>query len=279
MRIVEAGIIKDKVKSLAINANVKIRSDVLRALKNAYEGEKNRLSRSAFKAIIDNAEIAFKNKLAICQDTGLPVVFVEIGSSVFINGNITKIITDAVAQGYREGFFRASIQKDPLNRNQKLSYGPAIMHTDIVTGGKIKITLLPKGFGSENKSKLKMFNPTSPLADIEEFIVEAVKAAGATACPPYIIGVGIGATADYAGLLAKKALLISINSVNKDKQLAVLEQRLLKKINKLRIGAFGFGGKFTALGIKVICAPTHIAGLPVAVNISCHALRSASVVI
>ncbi|MBU4305634.1 MAG: fumarate hydratase [Candidatus Omnitrophica bacterium] len=279
MRKISVTLIKEKLNQLVIQANTDLREDLLAALKQAVKKEKHQLARRALSAIIENAKIAKKEKLPICQDTGMPVVFVKMGSEVCINGNITAIITEAVAQAYKENFLRASIQTDPLLRKAKPAYAPCIVHTDIVDGENITISLLPKGFGSENKSRVKMLNPTASLKDVEDFVVGSVKEAGASACPPYIIGVGIGGTQDYAGLLAKKALLCPVNKRNKDKTLAGLERSLLKKINALKIGAFGFGGNNTALAVNVQTYPTHIAGLPVAVNISCHALRSAWVTI
>jgi fumarate hydratase subunit alpha len=277
MRIVEARYIKEAVAALVVRANTHLRGDILRLLKNALEREKNRLARKALAAIIENAALAKKKNLAICQDTGFPVIFLELGCNVFVKGNITTIIMDAVAQGYRQGYLRASVQKDPVLRNQPLAHSPVIVHTDIVKGDKIVITLMPKGFGSENKSLSVMLNPTAAMSEIEDFVVSAVERAGASACPPYVIGVGIGGTQDYAGLLAKKALAGSLNSRNRRKELVLLEQRLLERINKLKIGACGFGGSHTALAVKVKTYPTHIAGLPVSVNISCHALRSARI--
>ncbi|MCK4994796.1 MAG: fumarate hydratase [Candidatus Omnitrophica bacterium] len=279
MREISIQLILQEVEKLCVKANTELRGDVLSLLKEAKRAEKKRFSAKALSAILDNAEIALKEKLAICQDTGMPVVFVEMGNNVHIKVNITKIINEAVKKGYASNYLRASIQKDPVFRNEKLAYSPAIIHVDIVSGSKLKITVLPKGFGSENKSKVKMLNPTSTLDEIENFIVESVKKAGAGACPPYFIGVGIGGTQDYAGLLAKQALLMPFDKLNKDKKLALMQKRLIKKINALDIGPFGFGGKSTALGVNIKTYPTHIAGMPVAVNISCHALRSASITI
>ncbi len=279
MRIVSADIIREKLKELAIKANTHLRPDVLILLKEALSREKKPLSMRALTAIIDNAAAAKKEKLAICQDTGFPIVFLEIGSQVQVKEGITGLINEAVRDGYLEGYLRASVQKDPIFRKAKLSYEPCIVHTDIVRGNKIKITLFPKGFGSENKAKIKMFNPTARINEIEDFIVTCVREAGADACPPYVVGVGIGGTQDFASLLAKRALLSPITRKNPNKNLAALEQSLFKKINNLGIGPFGFGGRASVLAVKVKTYPTHIAGMPVAVNISCHALRSASVTI
>ncbi|RKY36763.1 MAG: fumarate hydratase [Candidatus Omnitrophota bacterium] len=278
MRKVSVKIIEDKVKSLSIKVNTHLRPDVLSALKKALRLETKTLARKALNAIIKNAEIAQEKSIAICQDTGLPVVFLELGAEVYIGQNITEIIINSVAQAYRQGCLRASLQRDPILRQYKPEYKPAIVHTDIVNGGKIKISLLPKGFGSENKAQVKMFNPTSSWDEISDFIVQSVALAGASACPPYIIGIGIGGTQDFACLLAKKALLLPIDKKSNAK-IAAMETNLLQRINKLKIGAMGLGGKITCLGIKILTHPTHIAGLPAAVNISCHALRSGSVVI
>jgi fumarate hydratase subunit alpha len=218
--------------------------------------------------------MARREKLAICQDTGFPCVFVELGQDVKICGDLKKAINQGVALGYREGFLRNSIVTDALAR-KKPGYQPALIHIDTVKGDGLKLTVLPKGFGCENKTQLKMFKPTASLNEIKKFILEAIKTAGPDACPPYVVGVGIGGTADYAALLAKKALLKRLTT-NAQRPTTKLEQQLLKDINKLDIGPMGLGGKTTALAVNVLTYPTHIAGLPVAVNISCHALRSAT---
>ncbi|MCP4649108.1 MAG: fumarate hydratase [PVC group bacterium] len=276
MRKISAKLISETVDKLVIKANMSLRPDVLKALKTALSQEKTNAARNALSAIIKNASIAKKEKLAICQDTGIPIIFVEIGNRVVVGGNISDIINVAIAKSYSKAYLRASIQADPVFRSKKPSYTPGIVHTDIVAGDKMRITILPKGFGSENKARVKMLNPTASIKQIEDFIVDSVRIAGANACPPYIIGVGIGGTQDLAGLLAKKALLRSIAKGNRDKKIALLEKGILEKINALKIGPFGLGGKNTALAVNIQTYPTHIAGLPIAVNISCHALRSAS---
>jgi fumarate hydratase subunit alpha len=268
MRKISAATIKKEIEKLCRKANFDLRQDVLRALRRALNKETNRRARGLLQAIIKNAGLAKRNKLAICQDTGLPVVFLEIGQEVSITGgNLVKAVQQGVADGYKKASLRNSVIADPLNR-KKPGFSPAVIHTEIVPGARVKITVLPKGFGCENKSQLKMFLPTASWEDIKKFIIEAVKRAGADACPPLVVGVGIGGTADYASLLAKKALLRKLN--------AKLESNLLKEINKLNIGPMGLGGKTTCLGVNIETYPTHLAGLPVAVNISCHALRSAS---
>ncbi|MFA5096366.1 MAG: fumarate hydratase [Candidatus Omnitrophota bacterium] len=272
MKIIRAVKIAKVVADLCVKANCVLRSDVLRKLKEALRKEKNPRAKNALKAIVENARIAQKEDLAICQDTGLPIVFAELGRDLRIIGDLKQAIIKGVEAGYCKGNFRESIIRDPLKRGRSV-YRGAIIHLDVVRGSKLKITLLPRGFGCENKSRLKMFNPTAGFAEIKQFIVDTVREAGADACPPYVVGVGIGGTADYAGLLAKKALLRS--GVSSKKTVSVLEKELLFEINKLGIGPMGLGGKATCLKVNIRTFPTHIAGLPVAVNISCHALRSA----
>jgi len=273
MRVIKAKSISEVVSFLAQEANFVLRKDVLAALKSALKKETNKRARSLLESIIENAAIAKSEKLAICQDTGLPIVFVEIGQDVRIEGDLKNAIIKGVEAGYRKGYLRNSIVHDPLTRG-KSGYAPCVIHIDIVKENKIKLTVLPKGFGCENKSKLKMFEPTADIKEIKQFIINSVKEAGPDACPPYVVGVGIGGTADYAMLLAKKALLKEIIRPK-----TKLEQGLLKEINKLNIGPMGLGGKATCLGVNIETYPTHIAGLPVAVNISCHALRSATKII
>ncbi|MDD5120620.1 MAG: fumarate hydratase [Candidatus Omnitrophica bacterium] len=271
MKEIKAKEITQAVVELVRQANFSLRSDILSVLRTAYKAETCKQARKNIKAILDNAAIAKKNSLAICQDTGLPVVFVQLGTGVKISGDLKAAINKGIGEGYRKYYLRNSVIKDPLSRG-KPGFSPCIMHSDIVNGDKVKLTLLPKGFGCENKSQLKMFKPTVEIGEIKKFIVEAVKSAGPDACPPYFIGVGIGGTADYSAVLAKKALLTRLTVKN-----SKLEQDLLREINKTCIGPMGLGGKTTALAVKVKKYPTHIAGLPVSVNISCHALRSASV--
>jgi fumarate hydratase subunit alpha len=269
-------IIQAKTEELVKAASFSIRPDLKRLLAKAYRREKKKRAKKALGWILDNAAIAKKESLAICQDTGLPVVFIEAGRNIKLTSGLVEAIKQGVEAGYKKNYLRASIV-DPILRG-KSSYRGGIYHLDFspkVRG--LKITLFPKGFGSENKTKLKMFNPTVDLKEIEEFIVASVNQAGPEACPPFVVGVGIGGTSDQALLLAKKALTEKIDKPNPDSGLNKLEKQLLKKINSLKIGPMGFGGKITALAVKVKKASTHIAGLPVGVNISCHALRSATV--
>jgi len=271
MREIKASQITKAVIELVKRANFFLRSDVLSALRGTYKSEKNRLVKIILKAILDNAAYAKKEKLAICQDTGMPNVFVQVGQDVKISGDLKAAINNGIKAGYKKYSLRNSVVSDPLLRG-KPKFSPCIIHTDLARGNKIKLTFMPKGFGCENKSQLKMFKPTAGIEEIKKFIVEAVKAAGPDACPPYVVGVGIGGSADYASMMAKQALLTKISAKN-----SKLEKDLLKQINKSGIGAMGLGGKCTALAVKIQKYPTHIAGLPVSVNISCHALRSASI--
>ena len=269
MRKISAIKIKEAVAELAGRANFFLRKDVLIALRKAYALEKNKRAKKILKAVLDNAAYAEKEKLAICQDTGMGIVFAQVGQKVIIEGDLKAAINKGLADGYKKYSLRNSIVRDPLSRGKPGS-SPCVIHTDIVKGNKIKLTLLPKGFGCENKSRLKMFKPTASIEEIKKFILEAVKSAGPDACPPFVVGVGIGGTADYACLLAKRALLKNIGGKSK------LEKDLLKEINKLNIGPMGLGGRTTCLGVNIATYPTHIAGLPVSVNISCHALRSSA---
>lgn len=277
MREVNVNRIKDIVAKLSIEANLFLRKDVLRALKNAYLRERRPKPKKVLKALIENAEIASGEKLPICQDTGMAIVFLEIGEGVrLVGGVLEKAINDGIGQGYEEGLLRKSVIKDPLLRANTKDNTPAVIHTKIVPGDKIKIAVSPKGFGSENRSQTMMFRPTETLDEIEKFIMDTVKNAGPDACPPFVVGVGIGGTLDKACILAKEALLRPVDKRNRKLHIAKLENRLLERINRLNIGPMGLGGNTTCLGLNIETYPTHIAGLPVCVSISCHATRSAS---
>jgi len=270
--------LKKEIEKAVAKASFDLRADIVNLLKVSLRSEKEKDAKQALKWILENASIAKSERIAICQDTGLPIVFIEAGGDVKISASLIEAVKDAVAEGYRKDYLRPSVV-DPLLRG-KSSYQGMIYHLNFSLKQKgLKITIFPKGFGSENKSQLKMFNPTVELAEIEKFINESVKNAGPESCPPFVIGVGIGGTSDTALLLAKKALLKRVDKPNLDKSLNILEERLLKKINTLGIGPMGLGGKCTCLAVKIEKAMTHIAGLPIGVNISCHALRSATVTI
>lgn len=273
--------IEETVKRLFIKANNVIRQDVLAALEKAARLEKKgSVSSEMLGILIQNAGIAKTHSMPLCQDTGIATVFVEIGRGVDLSGtDITGSINRGVAKAYKEGFLRKSIVEDPLLRGNTGDNTPAIIHYDIVDGDRMKIHALPKGFGSENKGRVLMLNPTAGDEEIIDLCVETVKAAGPDACPPYVVGVGVGGTMESCALLAKKALLRPIDEHNPRAHLAGIEKEIMKRANKLGIGVMGLGGKVSVLGVNLEALPTHIAGLPVAVNISCHALRSASAVI
>ncbi len=268
--------VKKEVEGLVKKANFLMRADVAKLLRKAYVTEKNPKAKKALAWILDNAKYAKKESLAICQDTGLPIIFIEAGKGAKIDASLVEAIKKSVEQGYKKNYLRPSIVDPHLRR--KSTYEGALVHVDFSLKSKgLKITVFPKGFGSENKSQLKMFNPTVDFKRIEEFVLDCVKAAGPESCPPFIVGIGIGGTSDKALFLAKKAFLENIDKANPDKKLQAVENKLLKKINSLKIGPMGFGGKWTCLAVKIKKAPTHIAGLPVGVNISCWALRSATI--
>lgn len=280
MRKIDVKKIRSAVAKLAIEANFVLRRDIIRAIGKAYLSEKNHKAKKILKILLDNAEIARSEKLAICQDTGMAAVFIEIGQGVsLVGGDLSKAVNDGIRDGYKKGYLRKSVVADPLLRVNTKDNAPAVIHEKIVPGDNIKITVLPKGFGSENKSAVRMFNPTQGEDEIALFVVEAVRKAGADACPPYIVGVGMGGTLDKACLLAKEAILRPVDKRSKKRHIAALEKKLLKKINALKIGPMGFGGGATCLGVNIEAYPTHIAGLPVCVNISCHATRSATAVL
>ena len=277
MREIAVSEIRDAVCDLCLKANFELRKDVLGAIKSAYRKETNARAKGILKSIIENARIAKEKKIAICQDTGMVSVFLDIGIDVRITGgNLEDAVNDGVRKAYDKGCLRKSVVGGPLLRENTRTNTPCVIFTDIVDGDKIKITVSPKGFGSENKSRIKMFNPTSTVEDIKNFVIDVVKDAGPSACPPLVLGIGIGGTFEKAACLAKKALTNPIDKKNAKRHIARLEKELEKKINALGIGPMGLGGKTTIFGVNILEYPTHIAGLPVAVNVSCHATRSAS---
>lgn len=280
MREVSVEQIVETVKNLSIEANYFLGSDIKEALKKSREEETYELAGQVLDKIMLNSEIAKNEQMPMCQDTGMACVFVEIGQDVHITGGkLEDAINEGVRRGYDEGFLRKSVVGDPIRRVNTNDNTPAIIYYDIVDGDKIKITLAPKGFGSENMSKIGMLKPSDGLEGVKKFIIDTVKAAGPNPCPPMVVGVGIGGTFDKAAYLAKKALIRPVNTSNKDEFYKDLEEELLTKINELGIGPQGFGGKTTALGLNIEVYPTHIAGLPVAVNINCHATRHKEAII
>ncbi|MBN1044005.1 fumarate hydratase [Clostridium botulinum] len=280
MREVNVDCIIDAVKELSIKANYFLGEDIRQALEDYRDKETWNLAEDILDKIIINSEIADKEHVPICQDTGMACVFVELGQDVhLIGGNLSEAINEGVRMGYEEGFLRKSVVENPLKRINTNDNTPAVIYYDIVPGDKIKITVAPKGFGSENMSKITMLKPSDGVEGVKEFILEVVRQAGPNPCPPMVIGVGIGGTFDKSAYLAKKALLRPINIRNDDEYYKDLEIELLEKINELGIGPQGFGGRTTALGLNIETYPTHIAGLPVAVNINCHATRHKEIII
>lgn len=276
MRIIQSETITKAVRDMCIKANCHINSDIKNALTKSVKTEKSEVSRGVLENLLRNAEIADKKEVPICQDTGMAVFFAEIGNEVFIEGDtITEAINKGVSLGYTEGYLRKSVVADPLERINTKDNTPSVIHYDFIKGDKIKITFAPKGFGSENKSALKMLNPSDGRDGVVDFVIETVRKAGANPCPPMVIGVGIGGTMDKAAVLAKKALTRDITAHNEKPLYAELEKTLLEKVNKLGIGPQGMGGATTALAVNIETYPTHIAGLPVAVNVNCHATRHA----
>ena len=280
MREIEAAKITDTVKRLCIQANVILPEDVKNCIIKRKSEENWAPAREILDRIEENFELAAAENVPICQDTGVACVFLEIGQEVHIaGGDITQAVNEGVRQGYAEGYLRKSVVRDPLDRVNTGDNTPEMIYYDIVPGDKIKITVAPKGFGSENMSQIKMLRPSDGIEGVKAFVLKAVEEAGPNPCPPIIVGVGIGGTFDKAALLAKKALLRETGTPSADPLYAKLEEELLEKINALGIGPQGFGGKTTALAVAVEHYPTHIAGLPVAVNINCHVARHKTEVI
>lgn len=267
------------VRDLSIDANYNLGDDVLSAFKEAIEREDSAPAREVLKELIENAKIAREEKVPICQDCGLAVVFMEIGQDVhIISGDLNEAINDGVRQAYREGYLRKSACH-PFTRENTGDNTPAILHLQIVPGDKIRIIFAPKGGGSENMSRVDMLTPAAGIEGVKDFVVERVKESGANPCPPTIVGVGVGGTFERSAILAKKALLRNIGDRNPDPELAEIEEEILKRINRLGIGPMGYGGNFTSLDVFLEVEPCHIASLPVAVNIQCHAARHKEAVI
>lgn len=277
MREIRNAIIADKIKQLFLEANYNIGSDVLDALRNAVEKEKSPVGKDVLNMIIKNNQLASSEELAICQDTGLAVLFIELGQEVrIVEGDFVEAINTGVKEAYQEGFLRKSVVDDPVfDRKNTKTNTPAFTYIDIVPGEKIKITVIPKGFGSENMSALAMLTAAHGKEGIIDFIVDTVKKAGPNPCPPTIIGVGIGGTADKAMVIAKKATSRPVGSHNQNSLYADMEKESLIKINQLGIGPAGLGGTTTSLAVNIEYLPTHIAGMPVAINVCCHAARHA----
>ena len=279
MRQIEASQVTRVVKEVAIAANYEPAEDLLRALARGAEAEESESGREIFRQLLENARIAREERIPMCQDCGLAVVFVELGQDVhLVGGSLAEAIQEGVRQGYGEGYLRKSLCH-PLTRANTGDNTPAVIHTEIVPGDHLRLIVVPKGGGSENMSRLYMLKPAEGLAGIKEKVVATVSEAGPNPCPPIIVGVGIGGTFERAALLAKKALLRELGLPHPDPDIAELERQLLKEINDLGIGPAGLGGRITALAVNVLMQPCHIASLPVAVNIQCHAARHKEVVL
>jgi len=279
IRKISAGTITDTVKRLFIEANTELGKDILAAVRRARRKEKTDRAVTALKQIEENARIALEEKAALCQDTGLAVVFAEVGQDIRITGgDFSEAVQEGVRRAYRDGYFRKSLC-DPLTRKNTGDNTPAVIHTEIVPGDRIHITVMPKGGGSENSSRLYMLLPTAGTEGIRKAVIESVENAGPNPCPPLIVGVGIGGNMDRAAILAKKALIRPLDGKQRDRRLAKLEREILADINRLGIGPQGYGGMTTALAVHVMMEPCHIASLPVAVNIQCHSARHKTAVI
>ena len=278
MKIILEEQITNEVSRLCIEACTYINKDVLAKLNTHYENEQG-LSKTIIGQIIENDNLAKEENIPMCQDTGICVVFVELGNEVYIKGDLNKAINEGVSKGYTEGYLRKSVVRSPLRRINTNNNTPAIIHIETTLGDKLKITVCPKGAGSENMSQVKMLTPAQGRKGIIDFVIQVVKEAGGRACPPLIVGVGIGGNIEKCAEIAKKALLRDLNDVSEDEDARLLEEELLTKINELNIGPMGLGGKPTALSVKVNLYPCHIASLPVCVNLQCHASRHKEVIL
>lgn len=274
MRTITTDIIIQNIKEMCIEANYSLTSDVKDKLYQAAEEENSPLGRQILSQLKENLQIAKDDEIPICQDTGMAVVFLRIGQDVHIEGqNLEDAVNEGIRQGYIEGYLRKSVVSDPILRENTKDNTPGVIHYEIVAGENIEITVAPKGFGSENMSRVCMLKPADGIEGVKNDVIETVKIAGPNACPPVVVGVGVGGTFEKCAILAKKALTRDLNTYNEISYVADLEKELLEKINELEIGPGGLGGKMTALGVNVEVYPTHIAGLPVAINMCCHVNR------
>lgn len=278
IRQIKAETVTETVKQLFLDCNYFIGKDIMTALEKARENEKSKVGKSVLTQIIENDKLAAKEEVPLCQDTGMAILFVEYGDKVVIeDGSFEDAVNEGVRQAYKDGYLRKSVVNDPVfDRLNTKDNTPAIIHTRIVKGEKIKITAGGKGFGSENMSAIKMLTPSYGIEGVKKFILDTVRTAGPNPCPPIVVGVGIGGTFERCAQLAKKATFRAIDTHNEDERYAKLEDELLESINKMGFGPAGLGGTTTAIGVNIETSPTHIAGMPVAVNICCHAARHAS---
>ena len=280
MREIKASTITDVIERLCMEANQVLPQDIKDAISTCRSQEDGDIACGILDNIIENYQIAENEQVPICQDTGMACVFLEIGQDVHItDGDLTEAVNEGVRRGYTKGYLRKSVVKDPVRRGNTGDNTPAMLYTEIVPGEQIKVSVGPKGFGSENMSAIRMFKPSAGIQGIKDFIIETVEKAGPNPCPPMVVGVGIGGTFDKAALLAKKALMRPVDTSNPDPYYADLEKEMLQKINELGIGPQGFGGRTTAIGLNIETMPTHIAGMPCAINISCHVTRHKTEVI
>lgn len=279
MRNFDVKIVSEEIEKLCMNANFYIPKDVMNSLVDSLEKEESPVAKDILSQIIENDKLAQENLVPMCQDTGLTVIFLEIGRNVHLNGDIYEAINIGVKNGYEKGYLRKSIVQDPFNRVNTKDNTPAIIHTKIVDGDKIKIVVAPKGGGSENMSTVKMMKPSDGVEGVKKFVLDFIDNAGGNPCPPIVVGIGIGGNLEKSALLAKEALLREINDINPIEFYKDLEEELLEKINKLGIGPMGLGGRTTCLSVKIKAHPCHIAQLPVAININCHAARHKEVIL
>ena len=279
MREIQASDVTKVVRRLCIEANCRLPADMRACIARSRDEEAWPIARDILDRIIENYEIADRDCVPICQDTGMACVFLEIGQDVHINGDLAEAVNEGVRQCYADGYLRKSVVADPLRRVNTGDNTPAMLYYELVPGDRVKITVAPKGFGSENMSRIAMLRPSDGEDGVKDFVVRCAEEAGPNPCPPIVIGVGIGGTFDRAALLAKKALMRPVDVRNDDPYYAAMEAELLARVNALGIGPQGFGGKTTALAVNILACPTHIAGLPVAVNINCHVTRHQSEVL
>lgn len=278
LRKLDTAKITEAVAALCVHANKRLPCDIEARLRGALQDEASPVGRDVLQSLLDNCAVAKELDVPVCQDTGMATVFVEVGMEVQLSGApLEEAVNAGVAKGYTEGLLRCSVVRDPLRRVNTGDNTPAVLHTHIVPGDRVKITVAPKGFGSENMSAMRMFTPAAGAEEIVDFVVRTVEKAGSNPCPPVVVGVGIGGNFEYCAYLAKKALCRSTDTPNPDEFYAALEREMLEKVNALGIGPQGFGGAATALAVNIEAFPTHIAGLPVAVNMGCHVTRHETV--
>ena len=278
MRILQSSEISAAVRELAMSASCDLEPDILDSLLSARDREKSPLAKNGLEMLITNANIASREQIPVCQDTGIGVVFVSVGQEVVVEGDLEQAIQEGIRAGYEDGYLRKSVC-DPVTRKNTGTNVPAVVHLEMVSGDRVRIGFLPKGCGSENMSGLVMLPPSAGIAGVEDYVVQKVKDAGSNPCPPVVVGVGLGGTFEKAALLAKKSLLRPLGNPNPDTNVAEIEQRILQRLNKEGQGVMGWGGVNTALAVHMDTYPTHIASLPVAVNIQCHAHRHKEIVL